>query len=356
MPRERERTVSRSLSALQALLLGVMVLVGGGLIAAAVFAVGSRQWFGSRTLTVQATFPNVQGVEVGTRVRVRGLDVGEVVGIDLGGDGVVLTMRVRQEFRRQVRKDSRAQIVSVGMLGAKAVEIHPGREDSQPADDGDKLASLPSRELTDAVDQFTNTLDGMAKGEGTLGKLARDPEAYNALVALLKQSQTTMGTIQQDAEAVKRLPLVGGFVEDPQAMLVRPRHKTNRKWFRESELFEPGQAVLTSGGRARLDDLHDWLDLRKEKKADVVVVSYADPHTSDAARARHVTEQQSRAVIDYLRSEHKLHKRGWAPGWLPLIQTVKVTALGMGTRPPPNEDSKDLPTPRIEILVFVPQN
>ena len=52
MPRERERTVSRSLSALQAILLGVVVLVGGGLIAAAVFAVGSRQWFGSRTLTV----------------------------------------------------------------------------------------------------------------------------------------------------------------------------------------------------------------------------------------------------------------------------------------------------------------
>ena len=86
------------------------------------------------------------------------------------------------------------------------------------------------------------------------------------------------------------------------------------------------------------------------------MVSYADEHTSDAARARHVTEQQSRAVIDYLRNEHKLHKRGWAPGWLPLVQTVKVTALGMGTRPPPNEDSKDLPAPRIEILVFVPQN
>jgi hypothetical protein len=348
--------VSRSLSGLQALLLGVVVLVGGGLIAAAVFAVGSRQWFGSRTLTVQATFSNIQGVEVGTRVRVRGLDVGEVVGIDLGGDGVVLTMRIRQEFRGQVRKDSQAQIVSVGMLGAKAVEIHPGSVNAPAADEGDQLASLPSKELTDAVEKFTTTIDNVAKGEGTLGKLARDPQAYNSLLALLDQSRSTMATFQQDAEALKRLPVVGGYVEDPQALLVRPRHKTHRKWFRESELFETGQAVLTSGGRARLDDLHDWLDLRKEKKAEVVVVSYADAHSAEAARARHVTEQQSRAVIDYLRSEHKLHKRGWAPGWLPLVQNVKVTALGMGTRPPPNEDSKDLPTPRIEVLVFVPQN
>src|SRR5262249_55897996 len=68
-PGKGERTVSRTLSALQALLLGVVVLVGGGLIAAAVFAVGNRQWFGPRALTVQSTFANIQGVEVGTRVR-----------------------------------------------------------------------------------------------------------------------------------------------------------------------------------------------------------------------------------------------------------------------------------------------
>src|SRR5262249_4043315 len=289
-------------------------------------------------------------------VGVGGRGVGEVVGIDLGGDGVVLKMRIREEFRRQVRKDSTAQIVSVGMLGAKAIELHPGREHSPLADNEDELASRPSKELADAVEQFTNTLDGVAKGEGTLGKLARDPQAYNSLLALLDQSRSTIAAFQQDAEAMKRLPLVGGYVEDPQALLVRPRHKPNRQWFPEDKLFEPGQAVLTSGGRARLDDLHDWLDLRKEKKAEIVVVSYADPRASDPTRAKHVTEQQSRAVIDYLKSEHKLHKRGWMPSWVPLLQGVKVTALGMGTRPPPNEDSKDLPAPRTEILVFVPQN
>ena len=346
--------MSRSLSALQALLLGVVVLVGGGLIAAAVFAVGNRQWFGPRALTVQSTFANIQGVEVGTRVRIRGLDVGEVVAIDLGGDGVVLKMRVREEYRRQVRKDSTTQIVSVGMLGSKAIEISPGKGDA--ADDNDILEPRPTRELADVVEQVSTTLEGLAKGEGTLGKLARDPQAYNSLIALLDQTRSTMGAFQQDAEALKRLPLVGGYVEDPQALLVRPRHKPNRRWFRESELFEPGQAVLTSSGRARLDDLHDWLDLRKSKKAEVVVVSYADPQSGDASRAKNVTEEQSRAVIDYLKNEHKLHKRGWMPSWVPLIQGVKVTALGMGTKPPPNEDSKSLPAPRTEILVFVPQN
>ena len=74
--------MSRTLSSLQAILLGVVVLLGIVLVGVAVYAVGSRQWFGSNALHVRAGFPNIQGVEVGTRVRIRGLDAGEVVALD----------------------------------------------------------------------------------------------------------------------------------------------------------------------------------------------------------------------------------------------------------------------------------
>ena len=59
--------MSRTLSGLQAVLLGTAILVGMGLIGVAVFAVGSRQWFWDDALDVRAGFANVQGVEVGTR-------------------------------------------------------------------------------------------------------------------------------------------------------------------------------------------------------------------------------------------------------------------------------------------------
>ena len=343
--------MSRTLSGLQAILLGVVVLVGVALVGVAVYAVGSRQWFGSNALHVRAGFPNVQGVEVGTRVRIRGLDAGEVVALDApeSSDGqVMMRLRIHGKYRHLVRKNATVQIVSVGMLGAKAVEVHPGSKDRELAADDDVLASKPTTELTDVVEQVKTTLDSVVDGKGTLGKLARDPEAYNALVGLIHQTKDTMVAFQRDAEAFKKVPYLGGLVEDPQALLVRPGHEKNRKWFREAELFEPGRAALTAGGRGKLEELKDWLDGLKHSGSQIVVVSYANPMMRDAVQARTVTSEQSKAVADYLKDNLKAHKLG-------LVSRRKVIPLGMGVNPPPGGERERLPFPRVEILVFVPQ-
>jgi len=343
--------VSRTLSGLQAILLGSVVLLGVGLVGLAVYAVGSRQWFGSNALHVRAGFPNVQGVEVGTRVRIRGLDAGEVVALDVpdATDGqVMMRLRIQGKYRHLVRKNASVQIVSIGMLGARAVEIYPGSKDKDLAAEEDILASKPTTELTDVVEQVKTTLEGVVDGKGTLGKLARDPEAYDALVGLIHQTKSTMVAFQQDAEALKKVPLVGKYVEDPQGLLLRPGHEKNRKWFREAELFEPGRAALTSGGREKLEELRDWLDGLKYKGSEIVVVSYADPQASDRARARTVTTEQSKAVVAYLKDKLKAHKLG-------VVSWRKVTPLGMGVNPPPGGERQQLPFPRIEVLVFVPQ-
>ena len=247
--------MSRSLSRLQALVLGLVVLVGLSLAAVGLFAVGSRGWYGRDALHVRAGFPSVRGVEVGTRVRVQGLDAGEVVALqppEQPGGPVILHMRLRGEFRRLVRSDSAAQIVSEGMIGGKVIEIVPGKAaDSGPALDDALLASAPSAELGDVLGDVRSTLAGIRDGEGTLGKLARDPQAYEALLALLKQSTDTMSSVQRDADAIKRLPVVGGYIEDATELLVRPHCERNRRCFAETDLFEPGRAVLTAQGEGQ---------------------------------------------------------------------------------------------------------
>src|SRR5439155_27107781 len=88
----RRFPLSRTLSTVQAVLLGVLLLAGVGLIGATVFAVASRKWFWSDALHIRAGFPNVQGVEIGTKVRIRGMDAGEVAGVEAPSstDGQVL--------------------------------------------------------------------------------------------------------------------------------------------------------------------------------------------------------------------------------------------------------------------------
>jgi phospholipid/cholesterol/gamma-HCH transport system substrate-binding protein len=351
--------VSRSLSSLQAVVLGAAVLVGLGLGALGLLMVGGVGitwsdsfpyvgWTG--TFHVRAGFQKVHGVEVGTRVRVQGVDAGEVEAVNLpdkpGGD-VVLRLRLKGGLRNLVRTDATAQIVSEGMVGGKVVEIDPGSAADRVGDDA-LIATLPSTELTDVLAAVGGTLQGIRDGEGTLGRLARDPEGYLALLRLLKQGERTMASVQEDADALKRVPLIGGYVEDPQGLLIRPNCERNRWVFAEGDLFEPGRAVLTTQGRQKLDEISPRVNGFKQKGAEVVVASYADPTTTDPEIALVLTRQRSEAVCNYLKDQHGVHKVGW-------VGSRKVTALGMGTRPPPVPEKDPLPPSRIEVSVFVPQ-
>src|SRR5262249_40230395 len=243
--------------------------------------------------------------------------------------------RIKGKHKNAVKRDSVVVIVNEGMLGGKVVEIRPPLRkpgqpapDTRPAPEGALLASGQSAELTDVLGSVGETLAGLKNGEGTLGKLAKDPEAYEALVGLLKsshqaveQGKDTMSTIQRDADALKRVPLLGRYVEDPQTLLVRGNMERNRKTFAEEELFEPGRAVLTARGREKLDDIGPWLTGLKHKGSDVVVVSYADRKKADPKAALTLTRQQSQAVVDYLKKQHAVQKMGW-------LSSRKVTPLG----------------------------
>ncbi len=342
--------MSRTLSPLRALLLGVVLLAGLGLIGAVVFAVGSRKWFWNDSLHIRAGFPSVSGVEVGTKVRIRGMDAGEVVAVEppASTDGnVQLRLRIHGKYRHLVRSNASVQIVSVGMLGGKAVEINPGTESAAAIGEDALIAAKPTTELSDVMEQVKTTLEKAVEGDGTIGKLSRDPSAYDNLVMTLKSIQGAALSIQADAEAVKKVPLLGGYVEDPRALLDRPGHERNRKWFREQELFEPGRSALTRQGRSALDDLDSWIGGLNHSKSEVVVVAYADP-SADPSRARTLTQEQAKAVLEYLKEKHKIHK-------LSLVSWRKTTPLGMGVNPPPTKEREPLPAPRVEVLIFVPQ-
>src|SRR5579884_3165773 len=160
--------VSRTLSRPQALMLGLIVLVGLALAASGLFSVGSRGWFGNEPLHVRVGFREIRGVEVGTRVRIQGVDAGEVVGIappETPDGMVVLRLCLKNEFRRLVRANSTVQIVSEGMLGGKVLEIHRGPSQAGKADEVVQedalLQSEPSADLADVLGQVKQTLEGI---------------------------------------------------------------------------------------------------------------------------------------------------------------------------------------------------
>src|SRR5262249_28338790 len=314
------------------------------------FAVGSRHWPWNESFEVRTSFPRIAGIEAGTRVRVQGMEAGEVEGVEFPeqpGGNVVVRLRLNRNLRGRIRTDATAQIVGEGLVGGKTIEIDAGVA-GEPLAEYALIASKPTPELTDVLAQVNSALKDIKDGQGTLGKLAQDPAAYTALLELLQQGHDTMRAIQQDADAIKKLPLVRGYVEDATALLVRPDCERNRQVFAEAELFEPGRAVLTAQGKKRLDELAPWLAGLKHKGSEVVVVSYADPKGGRNAAVQALTRQQSDAVCTYLKDPHPVPKMGW-------FTSRKVVSLGMGANPPPAPEKEQLPGARVEIVVFVPQ-
>jgi hypothetical protein len=296
-------------------------------------------------------FKQIHGVEVGTRVRVLGKEAGEIEGIDLPeiptGE-VMLRLRLDGRVRQLIRADASAQIVPVGMVGGQAIEITPGSDDAPVIAEGAMLVSRPSTELGDLLAKMDHSLQKISAGQGSLGKLLKEDEAYQELLHLVRQSRGTLASLKQDADAIKSMPIVRGYVQDPIKILVRPDCDCNRQWFPEASFFEPSRATLHAEGKSRLDELASWLLGQKTKGSEIVVASYADT-AMEPELASNITQKQSESICHYLTATHAVHKLGW-------FARRKVTPLGCGALPSPRPDDHALPAPRIEILVFIPQS
>jgi phospholipid/cholesterol/gamma-HCH transport system substrate-binding protein len=329
------------------LLLGVAIFLGLSVSAVGLFAVGNRQWLWQDTLRVQVGFPSIRGVEVGTRVRVLGRDAGEVESVELpaapGGE-VIVRLRLDRSLRGLIRADARAQIVAEGMVGGKVIEINPGSATSGPVADNGVIAAAPGADLTELLSQVGKIVEGL--GNGSLGRLVKEDEAYQEAVKAMKQAQAALVSVKQNADAMKEMPLVRNYVKDAAKELIRPECDRHRQWFRESDLFEPGRAVLTPEGRGRLDELVPWLNGLKHKGSEVVVATFAHPST-EVDWARGLTQKQSESVVAYLKDQHRVQKMGW-------FSKRKVAALGCGAAESPVPENPPLPAPRIEVLVFLP--
>src|SRR5260370_35549165 len=96
----RSHPLSRSLSTLQAIILGGVVLAGLGLGVAGLVAVGSRHWPWNEHFYARTRFPKIAGVDTGPRVRGQGVEGGEVGSGEFPGHTrgkAVVSMRVARK-------------------------------------------------------------------------------------------------------------------------------------------------------------------------------------------------------------------------------------------------------------------
>ncbi len=357
--------MTNAMTRMQAILLGVLVLLALALGGVGLFAVADREGLWGEHFILNARFKQVNGIDVGTGVRVQGMNAGQVVAIDLpderGGE-VLVRMKLKGRFQKLIGGDARVEILGEGLIGGKVVEIDPGTPGASPIQTGavlpgrsdnvmTELKNLASKSnaLMDEVQALTRqTTKFMAEAQGLVAEVRKGEGVMGReLLVTLRDSQETMDSVSRGFDALKRMPLVGRYVDSSAQLLIRPNMERHAFVFKEEELFAADQALLTAEGRKRLDALaNDRLGGFKVAGSEIIVAAYTD--ATDARAAEIVTRHQSDAVRDYLVDEHKANKVSW---W----RRRTVTPLAMGNRQPPGQPTMPIAAARrIEVIVFVP--
>ena len=121
---------------------------------------------------INATFGQTDGLLVGDKVRMSGVDIGRVVGAKLDINyNAILKLEIRGDLK--IPDDSSASIVSSGLMGSKYIEIEPGGSEDFIENNGEFSYTQDAMVLEELLDRI------IAIGKAKNKKTAKNNEENN---------------------------------------------------------------------------------------------------------------------------------------------------------------------------------
>ena len=172
---------------------------------------GSNGFFWQR-YSIKTVFPDVAGLKEGAPVRVAGVEVGTVTGVEFVGDRVEVLMEVLKENRPRITSTSIATLGSVSLLGEAAVDITASSGGMTIQDWGYVPSRRASGSLSSVADsanvsieEATALMKDIRAGKGTLGRLFTDEQLYTELIGLVSSAEQVANTMNQGRGTIGRL-------------------------------------------------------------------------------------------------------------------------------------------------------
>ena len=142
------------------MLIGILSIVGITIGMTLAFSIDKLPFI-KQAYEIEGEFANAAGLQPENQVRIAGLKVGTVSGINLVGDRVVVTMEI--ENGTEIPKDTFAEIKLATILGTKYIEID-GSGGSPYLADGDTIPMSQTAvpyEIYQASNEGTGVLEGL---------------------------------------------------------------------------------------------------------------------------------------------------------------------------------------------------
>jgi phospholipid/cholesterol/gamma-HCH transport system substrate-binding protein len=189
----------------------------------------------SHKLTITTYFENSAGLKAGAAVNLQGVTIGTVKTVtvvatpDRKLTPVKVVMKLNEKYADELKKDSKASLTTIGVLGDTVVDINSQFAVGPPLRDGDELKTLETPSLTDVVKASQGTIeslnvilakmnaivDNLQTGKGSIGQLINNPDLYNKLngtvdelhklTVNLNKGKGTIGKLISDDSLYNRL-------------------------------------------------------------------------------------------------------------------------------------------------------
>jgi phospholipid/cholesterol/gamma-HCH transport system substrate-binding protein len=208
--------------------LGMFVIIGLVVFAAAIFFVGRQTNLFGSTFHLTAQFKSAGGLKEGNNIRFSGLNVGTVNTITLQDSFVVVDMVIKRKVQEFIKSDATAIIGSDGLMGDKVLTINPGTISKSHVKDGDQLRTEKAIDMDDIMASLKTNVDNagiitaqladftykMNNGNGILSKVIGDETLSNSLQATLKNLQNTSKQFSQFSVSMNSGKGALGLVSD----------------------------------------------------------------------------------------------------------------------------------------------
>lgn len=226
----------------QAIKVGIFATIVLVALAVMILRIEDIDLFAGEEQRVDALFDSVAGLDDKAAVRVAGVRVGRVDGVDLEGQRARVSLLLEKPV--ELTRGSRAAIASTGLLGDKYVRLIPGPADAPPLPPGSVLEG----ETPVTFDQAMERLDNVGRNiEKITGSLAGGEGEENQVSRLLANLEAVSADVR-DLLAANRDEVTATLANFEQASATLARELPRLAARMEQVLAEVGGVVSDNRG------------------------------------------------------------------------------------------------------------
>ena len=165
------------------------------------------KWLGGQNLlisssTYYAYYDDVSGLIASSRIKLRGVEIGNVQDIELENDRVRVEMLIEDKYAEMIPSNSVAEIRSAGLMGGTEVNIIQGDAKDCIVADGTIEGSVQPDMIGEMAGKAGELLDGLNTTVGTVNTLlGANSESITELISNLEAMSSSINSVVASAQS-----------------------------------------------------------------------------------------------------------------------------------------------------------